>query len=240
MSRVEEHRRELARLADWEPYLRGHSGLPGPRANLELARAVADLGDLALFERFADSADEYLALCGCAGLGRLAAEGRLDLLPRLRRLASDGRWRVREGVVLGLQRLGDANMPGLLAEMEAWAGGLPLEQRAAVAALCEPRLLRRPADVERVLVVLDRVTESLAASRERRTEPFKVLRLGLAYCWSVAATALPEAGRAALDRWMATDDPDVRWLLRQNLAKARTNRLGEEWVSSRRSRLAAS
>ncbi len=116
------------------------SGLPGPRANLELAQAVADLGDLALFERFAGSADEYLALCGCAGLGRLAAEGRLDLLPVLRRLASDGRWRVREGVVMGLQRLGDADMQTLLTEMEAWAEGTPLEQRAAVAALCEPRL----------------------------------------------------------------------------------------------------
>ncbi len=49
MSRIEQHRRDLAGLADWEPYLHEHSGLPGPRANLELARAVADLGDLALF-----------------------------------------------------------------------------------------------------------------------------------------------------------------------------------------------
>src|SRR6266700_1223921 len=130
MSRTDDYRRELARLADWEPYLRELSGLPGPRANLELVQAVADLGDLPLFERF-------------------AAEGRLDLLPRLRQLASDPRWRVREGVAMGLQRLGDADLARLLTEMEEWVAGGPLEQRAAIAALCEPRLLREPEHVRR-------------------------------------------------------------------------------------------
>jgi hypothetical protein len=54
----------------------------------------------------------------------------------------------------------------------------------------------------------------------------------------VAAAALPEDGRAAMDRWIGSDDPDVRWLMRQNLARARIASLGEEWVASRRSRLA--
>ena len=92
MSRADEHRRQLARLADWEPYLRRHSGLPGPRANLELAQAVADLGDLPLFERFTGSDDEYLAVCGCIGLGRLVAEWlmRQNLArSRIRRLGAD-------------------------------------------------------------------------------------------------------------------------------------------------------
>lgn len=151
MSRRDEHRRALARLAGWEAYLREHSGLPGPRANLELAQAAADLGDLPRFERLAASDDEFLACCGAIGMGRLAAEGHLDLLPRLRRTAADPRWRVREGVVMGLQRLGDADMPRLLTEMERWADGEPLEQRAAVAALCEPRLLGTPEHVRRVL-----------------------------------------------------------------------------------------
>jgi hypothetical protein len=207
------------------------------RANLELAQAAADLGDLALFERFAASDDEFLALCGSIGIGRLTAEGRLDLLPRLRQLASDPRWRVREGVAMGLQRLGDADMAGLLTEMEEWAEGGPLEQRAAIAALCEPRLLREPDCVRRVLAVLDRVTASFAASRERRAEPFEVLRQGLAYCWSVAAAALPEEGRRVLAGWIGCDDPDVRWVMRQNLAKARIGRLGADWVADQRARL---
>jgi hypothetical protein len=115
----------------------------------------------------------------------------------------------------------------------------PPEQRAAAAALCEPRLLREPAHVRRVLALLDRVTAALAASRERRSEPFLTLRKGLAYCWSVAAAALPDEGRTALDRWIEAADPDVRWPMRQNLGRARIGRLGEAWVASRRARLEA-
>ncbi|SRR6266536_3716509 len=238
-TKADEHRRELARLADWEPYLRSRSGLPGPRANLELLQVVADLGTLDLFERYAASGDEFLATCGATGMGRLAAEGRDDLLPRLRALAGDPRWRVREGVVMGLQRIGAADMPRLLAEMERWAAGDPLVQRAAAAALCEPALLREPADVRRVLAVLDRVTGSLAGAVERRDEPFRVLRQALAYCWSVAAAALPEAGRPALERWLGSDDRDVRWVMRQNLGKSRIARLGDAWVAAARARVAA-
>lgn len=82
------------------------------------------------------------------------------------------------------------------------------------------------------------MTASLAARREHRDEPFRVLRLALAYCWSVAAAALPEEGRAAMDRWMGSANTDVRWLLRQNLAKSRIGRLGADWVADRRARLA--
>src|SRR5439155_6383706 len=34
--RVDRYRNELRTLEDWEPYLKERSGLPGPRANLEL------------------------------------------------------------------------------------------------------------------------------------------------------------------------------------------------------------
>jgi hypothetical protein len=40
--RVAAYRTELRELEDWEPYLKKHSGLPGPRANLELVAAVAE------------------------------------------------------------------------------------------------------------------------------------------------------------------------------------------------------
>jgi hypothetical protein len=236
----DDYRRELRGLrcpADWEPYLRARSGLPGPRANLELLGAAADVGGLADFERLVASDDEFLAACGAAGLGQVVATGEHDVLPRLRALASDPRWRVREGVAMGLQRIGDADLRRLLAEIEDWAAGSPLEQRAAIAALCEPRLLRDPEHVRRVLAVLDRVTTSLAAGGGCRAEPRRVLRQALGYCWSVAAAALPEAGGPALDRWMGTDDPDVRWVMRRNLSKARMRVLGAGWVAERRARL---
>jgi len=51
--------------------------------------------------------EEFLAFCGEIGLGRLAAQGETEVIASLRELASDPRWRVREGVVMVLRRLGD-------------------------------------------------------------------------------------------------------------------------------------
>ena len=69
---VDTYRAELKKLKDWEPYLKKHSGLPGPRANLELVAAVAEEADPDRLWRLSASRDEFLALCGTAGLGRVA------------------------------------------------------------------------------------------------------------------------------------------------------------------------
>lgn len=47
MSRVQEYRQILLNtpLQDWELYLIAESRLPGPRSNLELAQAVARIGE---------------------------------------------------------------------------------------------------------------------------------------------------------------------------------------------------
>ena len=63
---------------------------------------------------------------------------------------------------MALQRWGDADMPGLLDEMAAWAAGNPWEQRAAAAALCEPRLLKNPEHAATVLRILDEITTRFA------------------------------------------------------------------------------
>jgi hypothetical protein len=192
--------------------------------------AVADEGDRRLFDALVATGEEYLVVCGLVGYGRLLAEGDGALLPLLRKAASDGRWRVREGVVLGLQRLGDRDAGALLAEMERWAAGSVLERRAAVAAVCEPRLLVEPDVARGVLDLLDGVTTSLLAEEDRRSDPFRVLRKGLGYCWSVAVVAAPEDGKARMERWLASDDRDVGWIMRENLRKARLRRLDPAWV----------
>ena len=61
---------------------------------------------------------------------------------------------------MALQRWGDADMAALLAEMADWAAGNPWEQRAAAAALCEPRLLKQPEHAAAVLRILDEITAS--------------------------------------------------------------------------------
>jgi hypothetical protein len=246
MKKVDRYRDALVSLEEWEPFLRRESGLPGPRGNLELAQAVAELGDEVLFRRLlendpihapSNSPGEFLAFCGVLGLGKLLAGGRQDLLEVLRLYADDPRWRVREAVAMALQRLGDADMDLLLRSVEPWLGGSLLERRAVAAGLCEPRLLRQPEHAAKVLQVLDEITGSLLDEGDRRRESFRVLRQALGYCWSVAVVALPEAGKPALERWMDSEDPDVRWIIRENLRKKRLARMDEAWVAACRARV---
>lgn len=246
MSKREEYRRILRGLADWEPFLLDESGLPGPRGNLELAQAVADEGGETLFERLiardpasapVNSPAEFLVVCGTIGLGRLAAEGRTDLLATLRTLASDPRWRTREAVAMALQRVGEQDMDLLLEEMDRWIQGSPLERRAAAAAVCEPKLLTKHEHAERALALLDRITESVGNAPDRRGDDFKALRKGLGYCWSVAVAALPNKGMRMMERWFAGHDPDVIWIMRENLKKNRLVRIDPEWVERARRRL---
>jgi hypothetical protein len=239
MGRVEQYRAELRRLVEWEGYLKKNSGLPGPRANLELVEAVGEEADPERLWRLSASSDELFALWGTAGLGHLAAADPVPVMSWLRELAGDPRWRVREGVAMALQHLGRHNMTRLLAEMEKWATDGPYVQRAAVAGLCEPSLLKEPEQVVRVLRVLDRVTRSLAASTDRKEDGFKVLRQALGYCWSVAAAAQPEAGRPLMEKWLRAPDKDVSWVMQSNLGKTRIAALGPGWVTKWRGKAPA-
>lgn len=239
MSKADDYRAKLRTLEKWDDYLLAESGLPGPRGNLELAQVVADEGNLDLFTRYvAYSADvapvnspyEFLAFCGIVGLGRLVAEGQNQFLPDLRRYASDPRWRSREAVAMALQRLGDADMKTLIAELETWSCGTPLEQRAAAAAICEPRLLRQPQHAQAAIRILDTITGSILCLQDRRSEDFQALRKGLGYCWSVAVSAYPEAGKPAMEKWLVNPDKDIQWIMRENLKKDRLVRMDAAWV----------
>ena len=239
MSKVAHYRQVLRALDDWDAFLRRESGLPGPRANLELVQAVAEEGDAARFQRYlalgpeqapVNSPQAFLAVCGVVGLGRLLAEGHQEFLATLRRCAADPRCRIREGVAMALQRLGDVDMAALLGVAEEWSRGSLLEQRAAAAAVCEPRLLGQPEHVGRVLQLLDAITASLTQVAERRSDDFRVLRQALGYCWSVAVAAWPEKGQPMMEAWLASSDRDVRWVMKENLRKNRLQRLDAAWV----------
>lgn len=232
MGKRENERATLQQLApeQWDDYLAAHSALPGPRGNLELLSAVAEVADAERIRRYAASDDEYQAACGAAGLGRLLVEGDSSAAGRLRLLASDRRWRVREGVAMALQRLGDDDPDALWRLAEEWVDGPPLVQRAVAAGVCEPRLLRTREAAHRALGLLDRITVSFAGVDRtlRRAEGYRVLRQGLGYCWSVAAAALPAEGFAALERWAEVPDADVQWIVHSNLGKARLARADPE------------
>jgi hypothetical protein len=217
--------------SDWSDYLLENSGLPGPRANLELLAAVVEEAPADLLRGLADSQDEYLAACGAAGMGRLLSEGVTEAEVWLRSLAMDPRWRVREGVAIGLQRFGDSDSDGLFRLARDWVSGGPwLVKRAALAGVCEPRLLREGDAASRALHLLEVASKSLleASPEERRTPELRVLRRALAYCWSVAIAASPNEGFRLFERWATIEDADVRWVVRENLKKKRLARADQD------------
>jgi hypothetical protein len=145
-------------------YLISNSNLPGRRANLELAAAFGDavkehaaMAESSLWELCeglaaipadkapANSSEEFLPFCGAIGIGAIASlsADRVDAaLGILRSLANDARWRLREAVCFGLQRMLARRGQSTLEALESWANaGSWLEMRPAAAAVAEPRLV---------------------------------------------------------------------------------------------------
>jgi hypothetical protein len=242
MSKIDVYRQTLKKLDDWIPFLLKESGLPGPRGNLELAHAVAEEGSAAQFEKLLsfpakeNTPEVFLVFCGVVGLGKLAA-GETALFDRLRGYASDTRWRIREAVATGLQLAGDQDMELLLKEMQIWSKGNWSEKRAAAAALAEPRSLKAPGHVKKVLQILDRITASMESADHPKDEAFNVLRQAMGYCWSVAVAALPERGKAMIEKWLNSENKDIRWMMKENLKKNRLVRMDANWVKTCNSRL---
>ena len=248
MSKVDDYRLVLRGLSDWDSYLLEHSGLPGPRGNIELGGAAAEeasperIRGWLVWDRErapANTPEEFLAFCGVLGLGRLAAGGDEQAVLQLRHHASDARWRTREAVAMAVQRLAEVDFDATLGMVGVWARGGWLEQRAAAAGLCEPSLLTTPERTAAVLDVLEVITHALAAAPagDRRDPDYRTLRQGLGYCWSVAVAADPVGGPARMTRWIDTKDEDVRWVMRTNLSKKRLHRMDGAWVEAQLKRL---
>lgn len=241
MGKIEEYRQKLKNLESWDDFLRQESRLPGPRANLELAFAVASEGTVEQLLRFANldsnqapqnTPEEFLAFCGVLGLGYLMARGEGDYFGLLLVKASDSRWRIRESVALGLQKYGQISLVHLLEMMRDWAKGTLLERRAVVATLCEPSLLENPIDAAEIIEIINQVTASILDESDRKSEEFGVLRKGLGYGWSVVVAAQPFIGKPFMEQWIGSQDPDIRWIMKQNLKKNRLVRMDETWVQT--------
>ncbi|MBN2304192.1 MAG: hypothetical protein JXQ72_06940 [Anaerolineae bacterium] len=176
-----------------------------------------------------DSPLQMPQLCGAVGFGAWAVafqhieSGVRTLLD----LANSPLWRVREMVAFGLQRMLAGNWTSTTRRLRRRAiDATAWEWRALVAGVAEPDLLADPAHA---LDALDLHYAALAYLRRlppdsRRGDPAQTLRKALGYSVSVIVAAAPEAGFAQLRAWAAWDDPDVRWVLRQNLGKKRLDR----------------
>lgn len=254
MPKVDDHQLnehlESALAGDPRPlhcFLREHSNLPGPRGNLELAGQFADLvttlaagsraaaawkatmGLAAVGPGEAPTGDpgEFVAFCGTLAAAGFAADAsrRPDVWQTVRRAAEDPRWRLREAAAQAIQRALALDRPGTLAVLEEWAaGGGWLLLRAVAAGVADPPLLADPVLAAAALGLHEVVCRRFVEPFDRRDPGFRVLRQGLGFTLSVVVAAAPEPGFVLLRRLAVAGDPDVAWVLRSNLGKARLAR----------------
>jgi hypothetical protein len=111
--------------------------------------------------------------------------------------------------------------------------------RAAAAAVAEPALLKDKAAALSALQLHRSIMTHLLQVQERRTESFRVLRKALGYTLSVVVQAAPEAGFTFLRQLAGSQDPDVLWIVKQNLKKNRLVKNFSEQVASLRALLSA-
>jgi hypothetical protein len=241
-----EHALKNENWEELERFLLENSRLPGPRANLELLYRFAGqvgavvrqaeppvvtlekmLDGWAALETGDNVAEVFLTCCAVLSYGFAGAtrpDWWEDETRKLYKAAGDRRWRVREMVAAGFQELLKANWNRALPELWDWLkSDNPLVIRGVVAAIAEPSLLKSP---ERGLAALELQKEALAwyarnLKARGKEEGMKALRKGLAYTISVAVAASPETGMIFLRGLEESQEKDLQWIARQNLAKKR-------------------
>ncbi len=225
-------------------YLAANSNLPGPRGNLELAFAFADAAEdtstqnvtkiwklasdlirLSANEAPVNDPKEFLPFCGAVTIGAIASTHK-ELVTQayslLKQLANDSRWRTREGVAVGLQKLIAKQGQDVLAELDTWITRNEwFAMRAVAAGVAEPTLLKDERNAQVALELHEKIFNQILATGERKTNEFRTLRQALGYSLSVVVHAIPKEGFEYMHRIAGLHDADILWVIRENLKKNR-------------------
>ncbi|XKM13940.1 hypothetical protein RCS94_01920 [Orbaceae bacterium ac157xtp] len=226
-----------------EKFVIGKSNLPGPRANLTFASEFAkyfqkkDVPDtlwqlviqwahISANETQNNSPKEYLPFCAIQALGAHFefTDQQDQLIDILKEAMNDPRWRIKESVAIAFQLIGEHNFNVLEKYFNNWITTANLlEQRAILAALAHPPILKNNDNAKFALKIADDIMLNTIniSSQRRRSEEFKVLKKGLNYCLSVFVSALPKEGFLFLEKYAGTDDPDIISIIKSNLSKGR-------------------
>ena len=235
-------------------HLTSNSNLPGPRGNLELADVFADvikdysvreheklwslclqLSQFSLIEAPVNNPKEFLIFCGARGVGVLGTSQRFfqKAISRLKKLASDARWRTREGVAMAIQNMIEKQPQKTLKEIETWIESDNwLAMRAVAAGVAEPALLKDERTAKSALELHKQIFSKIAVTRERKSSEFKKLKQGLGYSLSVIVRAVPREGFEYMRQLAEQQDADILWIVKENLKKSRLVRNFPEKVAS--------
>jgi len=168
---------------------------------------------------------EFLPFCGAYGIGAIGSVSPQyfeQALSTLKMLANDFRWRMREAVCFGLQRMMRKRSHDVLKRLETWIGdGSLLQLRAVIAAVADPPLLKNKQLATIALRLHKRIINSLHHLKERKFEDFRTLKKALGFTLSVVVCEIPETGFKFMHELVNSTDPDIRWIVTDNLKKNR-------------------
>jgi hypothetical protein len=225
-------------------FLVSNSNLPSPRGNLELADAFAEvaedysirnpqkmwelasrLTDVSPNEAPVNNPKEFLPFCGAVAIGTIGsvhATFYQKAFTFLRKLANDPRWRTREAVAMGIQKLIAKQSKNTLKGLESWIEKNEwFAMRAVAAGVAEPALLRDEQTARGALELHKKIFTQILATRERKSDEFKTLRQALGYSLSVVICAIPQEGFEYMQQLVDSQDADILWIIKENLKKNR-------------------
>ncbi|KGE16584.1 hypothetical protein PWYN_17880 [Paenibacillus wynnii] len=239
---------DIAERAQLTDYMLKESHLPGPRANLGLSDRFTecfgklDLTDTAwellnfwtiLSEGAIESNDprEFLAFCAVRASGAYygyADEERQGVIRGILKSAmNDSGWRLREAAAMGMQSVGEYDFTLLCQLLDRWGpGATQLEQRAFVAALAHPPLLKVHDNAVYCLNLATEIMDRLAANAGVQGDPehFRVLSKGLEYSLSVFVASEPVEGFVMLRKFAQSRDARIIKIVKSNLGKSRLSK----------------
>lgn len=233
------------RFKEIEDYLTTNSNLPGPRGNLALAFKFAEsfekesvsteLVDLLVKwvnispeEAPTNNPGEYLTFCGILSLGAhycYADENTKKLIMDQFKIAmNDKRWRVKEGVAMGFQKIAERDFEPIKKYFSQWYGSSSYaEKRAFIAALAHPPILKDKEIARFSLKMSENILDEIISvdKASRKSEEFTVLSKGLQYALSVFVADLPDEGFDLLKKYAKINDPELKKIIKSNLGKSR-------------------
>jgi hypothetical protein len=154
-------------------------------------------------------------------------------MSRLKELASDPRWRTREGVAMAIQNMIEKQPQKTLREIEGWVENSNwLAMRAVAAGVAEPALLKDEQTVKSAFGLHKKIIAKIIAVQERKSAEFKTLKQGLGYSLSVVTYAIPREGFEYMRQLIDKQDAGVLWIVKENLKKNRLIKNFPEEVAS--------
>lgn len=225
-------------------YLIINSNLPGRRANLELANAFGDtiigvynlntkdvwnlckdMSEMEYKEDDKNSSEEFIPFCGLIGIGAISSISSFyfsDGLLILKNAAKDKRWRIREAVAMGLQKILLNNNKKIINELKEWITEKDYYiWRAVLAGLAEPEIVKDKEVAIKSLEIHKQILKQISVIEDRRSESFKKLRQALGYTLSVVVEQIPQEGFEYVNKLAKKDDKDITWVVKTNLKKNR-------------------